>query len=335
MSQQKVGIIMGSDSDFPVMEKALAILEEQGVDYEVRIISAHRTPEEMLDYAKEAKARGYAIIIAGAGGAAHLPGMVASMCALPVIGVPVKSRSMEGVDSILSILQMPAGIPVATVGLNNATGAAKLAIRMLRCYEGAAPHVKIVFDEADARREDLETLIETLHFYGLEHEVIDLSEGRKTGQRGESDIEKMLRRALQGDTALVSEGKKLTETGSMAILSLVNFTSSAIEAIHRITTLPVISVPTKVSAARQVEVFTHSMQVVEDISKMSNALCETSSPLAMLAVNGYQNAGIMLARIAGIHDVEIYNRVAHQQGHLREMVIEKDKNISAKYSCKL
>ena len=361
---------MGSDSDFPVMEKALAILEEQGVDYEVRIISAHRTPEEMLDYAKEAKARGYAIIIAGAGGAAHLPGMVASMCALPVIGVPVKSRSMEGVDSILSILQMPAGIPVATVGLNNAAGAAKLAIRMLRCYEGvestesiesvesvestesiestesatekkrenlsqAAPHVKIVFDEADTRREDLEMLIETLHFYGLEHEVIDLSEDRKTEQCVESDIEKMLRRALQGDTALVSEGKKLTETGSMAILSLVNFTSSAIEEIHRITTLPVISVPAKLSAASQAEVFTHSMQIVEDISNMSNALCETSSPLAMLAVNGYQNAGIMLARIAGIHDVEVYNRVADQQGHLREMVIEKDKNISVKYSCKL
>jgi|GEM_PF-269093 phosphoribosylaminoimidazole carboxylase, PurE protein len=352
MSQQKVGIIMGSDSDFPVMEKALAILDEQGVAYEVRIISAHRTPEEMLHYAKEAKARGYAIIIAGAGGAAHLPGMVASMCSLPVIGVPVKSRSMEGIDSILSILQMPAGIPVATVGLNNAEGAAKLAVRMLRCHEslGSAkehteenarenvgdvlPKVKILFDESDASREDLEKVTETLHFYGLEHEVIDLSNDKDTRQSVGNNIEKMLRITRKGDTALLSEGT-MTEEGVFAVLNLVNFTSSEIEEINQVTTLPVIFVPTKENTPSQSDVYKNSMQTVEDICKRSITFNADASSVAMLAVNGYQNAGIMLARIVGIHDVEVYNRVAYQQGRLREMVVEKDKDISAKFSCKI
>lgn len=127
-----VGIIMGSDSDLPIMKQAAEILDELGIEYELTIVSAHRTPERMFDYAKSARNRGLKVIIAGAGGAAHLPGMVASLTPLPVIGVPIKSsNSIEGWDSILSILQMPNGIPVATVALNAAKNAGLLAARIL------------------------------------------------------------------------------------------------------------------------------------------------------------------------------------------------------------
>jgi len=128
----KVGIIMGSKSDLPVMQDAADVLKEFGVDYEITVVSAHRTPERMFNYATEAQARGLKVIIAGAGGAAHLPGMVASITTLPVIGVPVKSsNSIDGWDSILSILQMPNGIPVATVALNAAKNAGLLAAQIL------------------------------------------------------------------------------------------------------------------------------------------------------------------------------------------------------------
>lgn len=128
----KVGIIMGSASDLPVMEDAMEILKEFGIQYEINVVSAHRTPELMVEYAQNAHKRGINVIIAGAGGAAHLPGMTASLTSLPVIGVPIKSsNSIDGWDSILSILQMPNGIPVATVALNAAKNAGLLAIRML------------------------------------------------------------------------------------------------------------------------------------------------------------------------------------------------------------
>ncbi|MFV0305670.1 MAG: 5-(carboxyamino)imidazole ribonucleotide mutase [Moheibacter sp.] len=127
-----IGIIMGSDSDLPIMKDAVEVLEQFGVAYELTIVSAHRTPERMLDYAKTAQKRGLKVIIAGAGGAAHLPGMVASLTSLPVVGVPIKSsNSIDGWDSILSILQMPNGIPVATVALNAAKNAGLLAVRIL------------------------------------------------------------------------------------------------------------------------------------------------------------------------------------------------------------
>lgn len=128
----KVGIIMGSKSDLPVMQDAADILKELGVDFEITVVSAHRTPERMFNYAKTAEERGLKVIIAGAGGAAHLPGMVASLTHLPVIGVPVKSsNSIDGWDSILSILQMPNGIPVATVALNAAKNAGLLAAQII------------------------------------------------------------------------------------------------------------------------------------------------------------------------------------------------------------
>jgi 5-(carboxyamino)imidazole ribonucleotide mutase len=127
-----VGIIMGSKSDLPVMQEAIDILKAFGIPYEVEIVSAHRTPERMYSYAKEADGRGIKVIIAGAGGAAHLPGMTASITPLPVIGVPVKSRnSIDGWDSVLSILQMPGGVPVATVALDGAKNAGILAAQII------------------------------------------------------------------------------------------------------------------------------------------------------------------------------------------------------------
>ena len=128
---KSVAIIMGSDSDWPVMEAAAKILDECGITYEASVLSAHRTPEEMMTFAKNAASQGFKVIIAGAGGAAHLPGMVAAATTLPVIGVPVPLKYLEGMDSLLSIVQMPAGIPVATVGIGNAKNAGLLAARII------------------------------------------------------------------------------------------------------------------------------------------------------------------------------------------------------------
>jgi 5-(carboxyamino)imidazole ribonucleotide mutase len=135
MVQPLVGIIMGSDSDLPTMQGAIAACEQFNIACEVAIVSAHRTPERMVDYAQQAHLRGIKVIIAGAGGAAHLPGMVAALTPLPVIGVPVPSRHLQGVDSLYSIVQMPAGIPVATVAIGNAQNAGLLAVQILASYK--------------------------------------------------------------------------------------------------------------------------------------------------------------------------------------------------------
>lgn len=129
--KSQVGIIMGSDSDLPVMQEAAQLLDQLDVPYELTLISAHRTPERMFQYARTAASRGLKVIIAGAGGAAHLPGMVAATTSLPVIGVPIRSRSLRGVDSLYSIVQMPGGVPVATVAINGAQNAGILAVQIL------------------------------------------------------------------------------------------------------------------------------------------------------------------------------------------------------------
>lgn len=135
MTQPQIGIIMGSDSDLPTMKEAIAICEDFNVPCEVAIVSAHRTPARMVEYAQNAHLRGIKVIIAGAGGAAHLPGMVASLTPLPVVGVPVPSRHLQGVDSLYSIVQMPAGIPVATVAIGNAKNAGLLAVQILATHQ--------------------------------------------------------------------------------------------------------------------------------------------------------------------------------------------------------
>ena len=126
-----VAIVMGSDSDWPTMSEAATVLDDLGISYDVDVVSAHRTPHEMLDFAAGAATAGYKVIIAGAGGAAHLPGMIASATTLPVIGVPVPLKTLDGMDSLLSIVQMPAGIPVATVGIGNSKNAGLLAARII------------------------------------------------------------------------------------------------------------------------------------------------------------------------------------------------------------
>jgi 5-(carboxyamino)imidazole ribonucleotide mutase len=135
MIQPEVSVIMGSDSDLAVMQEALLVLEAFEINHEVEIVSAHRTPERMVEYAKNAHLAGIQVIIAGAGGAAHLPGMVASLTPLPVIGVPVSTKLLSGLDSLYSIVQMPGGIPVATMAINGAKNAGLLAVRILACNE--------------------------------------------------------------------------------------------------------------------------------------------------------------------------------------------------------
>jgi len=148
MSKPQVGIIMGSSSDLKVMKDAAEVLKELGIDFEMTVVSAHRTPDRMFDYAKSAADRGLKVIIAGAGGAAHLPGMVASLTPLPVIGVPVKSsNSIDGWDSILSILQMPNGVPVATVALNAAKNAGILAAQIIGASDRAVLQRIVDFKE--------------------------------------------------------------------------------------------------------------------------------------------------------------------------------------------
>lgn len=152
-SGPRVGLIMGSDSDWSVMSDAADALAEFEVPFEVGVVSAHRTPQRMLDYAKSAAARGVEVIIAGAGGAAHLPGMVASATALPVIGVPVPLARLDGMDSLLSIVQMPAGVPVATVSIGGARNAGLLAVRILGSSDAALQARMVKFQA------DLETMV--------------------------------------------------------------------------------------------------------------------------------------------------------------------------------
>jgi 5-(carboxyamino)imidazole ribonucleotide mutase len=157
MTKPLVGIIMGSNSDLRVMNEAAEALDEFNIPYELTVVSAHRTPMRMVEYARSARSRGLNVIIAGAGGAAHLPGMVASLTSLPVIGVPVKSsNSIDGWDSVLSILQMPAGVPVATVALNGARNAGILAAQIIGATD------KKVAERLDAYKDELEKKVETM-----------------------------------------------------------------------------------------------------------------------------------------------------------------------------
>ncbi|KAA1422439.1 5-(carboxyamino)imidazole ribonucleotide mutase [Mumia zhuanghuii] len=150
----QVGIVMGSDSDWPTMKAAAEALEEFGVPYEADVVSAHRMPDEMIAYGRDARGRGLRVIVAGAGGAAHLPGMLASVTPLPVIGVPVALKYLDGMDSLLSIVQMPAGVPVATVAVGNARNAGLLAVRILAASDPALADAMVAFQErlADAAR---------------------------------------------------------------------------------------------------------------------------------------------------------------------------------------
>lgn len=150
----KVGIVMGSDSDLPIMSEAAKVLEELGIEYDITVISAHRMPDKFFDYAKTAEEKGFKVIIAGAGGAAHLPGMTAAIFPMPVIGVPIMTKSLGGVDSLYSIVQMPSGVPVATVSINGASNAGILAAKII------ATSNPELLDRIKAYGENLKTKVE-------------------------------------------------------------------------------------------------------------------------------------------------------------------------------
>ncbi len=159
-TQPIVGIIMGSDSDLPVMREAAAVCEEFGVPYEIRVVSAHRTPADMADYGATAHTRGIRVIVAGAGGAAHLPGMIASYSPLPVIGVPIPTKQLRGLDSLMSIVQMPSGVPVATVAIGGGRNAGILAVEILGASDAALRDRVVAFkqrlaDESRAKNANL------------------------------------------------------------------------------------------------------------------------------------------------------------------------------------
>ena len=160
-----VGILMGSDSDLPVMGEAAKVMEEFDIPFEITIVSAHRTPERMFKYAESAKSRGLKVIIAGAGGAAHLPGMTAAITSVPVIGVPVKTKTLNGVDSLYSIVQMPGGIPVATVAINGAKNAGLLAVQIIGSFDENI-HKKVVEYKENLKKsvEEKANNLENVHF---------------------------------------------------------------------------------------------------------------------------------------------------------------------------
>jgi 5-(carboxyamino)imidazole ribonucleotide mutase len=163
MDKPLVGIIMGSDSDLPVVKESAEILEKFGVPFEITVLSAHRTPERAFQYAKEAEKRGIEVIIAAAGGAAHLPGVIAALTPLPVIGIPIKTSSLNGLDSLLSIVQMPSGIPVATVAINGAKNAGLLAIEILgvrypELREKIKEYKEKMKEEVENKAKELESL---------------------------------------------------------------------------------------------------------------------------------------------------------------------------------
>lgn len=160
----KVGIVMGSDSDLPIMSKAAEILDKFGIEYEVTVISAHRMPDIFFNYAKTAEEKGFKVIIAGAGGAAHLPGMCAAIFPLPVIGVPIETKALGGVDSLYSIVQMPSGIPVATVAINGAANAGILAAKMLATSDDEL--LKKIKDYAASLKESVEKKKEKIERVG-------------------------------------------------------------------------------------------------------------------------------------------------------------------------
>jgi len=173
-----VGVIMGSDSDLPCMKECCDVLREFGVPYECTVVSAHRTPDRMMEYAKAAASRGLGCIVAGAGGAAHLPGMVAALTVLPVIGVPVKTSALSGVDSLYSIVQMPKGVPVATVAIGNAKNAGLLAVRMIAgCGNDPVLMTRMAKFQDDSRRE-VEDKVEKLEAVGEEAYLI--ASGKKS-----------------------------------------------------------------------------------------------------------------------------------------------------------
>jgi len=301
----KVAIIMGSDSDFPVMKQAIPVLEQYNINYEVRIISAHRTPLEMVEYAQSARDRGIDVIIAGAGGAAHLPGMVASITSLPVIGVPVRTKTMDGFDSMLSIQQMPGGIPVATAPINHAGAAAQLAVRMCQTSTSTQmtnAQVIVGYHTSDDSYDGVQLITNTLQEYGIT--VVPWCMDQEI--KPQSDDKKSI--------AFIHITKDIFDfAGPKGEI--------VFPTINQYPNLPTMHIPIHESVYGHLD---HASQLVEDLCFEANQ----DVVIGFLAVNAFLNAALMVVRIAGISNAtQAQTMEAYQQG-LRKMVREKDANFA-------
>jgi len=295
---------MGSDSDFETMKKMIPVLNENGVEYEFRVMSAHRTPVIATEYAKNAKANGFDLIIAGAGMSAHLPGVLAAFTGVPIIGVPIKSDSsgMDGMDALHSIIQMPPGIPVATVGIDNVQGAANLAVKMIDCYckadseNQAGPVVKIVYSRNEVSEENLKKATDALNTYRINSDTIDL-----TGAAPEEIIKSL---GLNSESMFV-------------ILNLTGVDiEQAAERDENARKKPIVVVPKKASS--------------DEFNATSNKIyhqTENAGATAFVGVNSFQNAAHLIARIAGIHSPAAYDGVVEAHAKLAAAVVEKDAKI--------
>jgi len=303
--QRKIAVVMGSDSDFETMKEMIPVFQDNGIDYEFRVISAHRTPEIATKFAATAKAGGFDLIIAGAGMSAHLPGVLAAFTGAPVIGVPIKSDAsgMDGMDALHSIIQMPPGIPVATVGIGNTTGAAKLAVKMIKCFgkmysnNHAHPLVKIIYNQNEVSETNLKKVTDVLSVYSIKHSIVDLT--------GPS----------QADPVQVLRELKTCENDNTFLF--LNLTGIDIEALIKndeyAADTPLVEVPQKASSGGFGQT---SNKIYYQTGKAESA--------AFVGVNSYQNAAHLIARIVGIHNQAVYDKVVDEHAKLAAAVIEKD-----------
>jgi len=322
----KIAVLMGSDSDLEKMSEMIPVFHENGIDYEFRVMSAHRTPVIATEFARNAKTNGFDLIIAGAGMSAHLPGVLAAFTGAPVIGIPLKSESsgMEGMDALHSIIQMPPGIPVATVGIDKTKGAAKLAAKMIGCYPACPdnekkPAVLILHDRTEVSEANLEKVVKTLDIYGISHKVVDQADiGGVTKAAGFY--------AAVGTFAIINltgadvESVTSADADSITSADADSITSADADSItnadHYAKKLPIIVVPQNAPPG--------------GLAGTSDMVCYRTNKAdseAFVGVNSYQNAAHLVARVAGIHDSAMFNAVVSEHEKLAAAVIKKDEKI--------
>jgi len=313
---RKIAVIMGSDSDFETMKGIIPVLHENDIDYEFRVISAHRTPLIAAEFAQKAKADGYDLIIAGAGMSAHLPGVLAAFTGAPIIGVPIKSDSsgMDGMDALHSVIQMPPGIPVATVGIDHAEGAAKLAAKMINCYRYMYSNnhlertVGIIYNKNEVSKENLKKVINVLNTYGINYMIFDMTDVIKTEIISDTDTP---------NPKKVIKALSLSDNNTFIIINLAGINvEEIIKNDEYARDLPIIEVPLKASS-----------DGFNDTSNKVYFQTQNSESTAFVGVNSYQNAAHLTARILGIHDQAAYNKVVDEHAKLATAVIEKDAKI--------
>lgn len=314
---RKIAVVMGSDSDYETMKLIIPILQESDIDYDFRVISAHRTPEIAAEFAKSAKTDGYDLIIAGAGMSAHLAGVLAAFTGVPIIGVPIKSDSsgMDGMDALHSIIQMPPGIPVAAVGIDHAEGAATLAVKMINCCcdtdmnNCAELIVKIIHNRKEVSESSLEKVIKALTSYGINHKVIDLANVKSKEITPGYDA--------PDPDEVIKELNLCKHDNTFAILNLTNINiEKIIQNDEYAKKMPIIEVPLKALSDN-----------LNDTSNKVYFQTQSSESAAFVGVNSYQNAAHMIARIVGIHNQTVYDEVVNEHSKLATAVIEKDAKI--------